>query len=322
METVLAMPPQPSPASRMPPANLRVRLKTSPLLRRMFPTRLVLRRAARRANDIFKQSPEVRRETATVMETIVAGTARSDEVAQLAQRYLVERSLDEAYTWQQWASPGTDAESAARLEETLNGDRGVVLSSCHTGPFFTSVPFFNTLGVVPFTVAGPWFFEEPSHDRWGRRLAVWQKRSGSRMILSSGSFPILSALLNRGEVVFLFFDMPGPHETRFLGKPVMLADGSARLAAQTDALVLPLRSRWSGYRVSLDVGEPLDPRDYAGPDELHDALARRHEQWILESPEAMTDPRSFGWGAGATPGSWSRPERTERSPPGGELTAT
>ncbi len=226
METVLAMPPQPSPASRMPPANLRVRLKTSPLLRRMFPTRLVLRRAARRANDIFKQSPEVRRETATVMETIVAGTARSDEVAQLAQRYLVERSLDEAYTWQQWASPGTDAESAARLEETLNGDRGVVLSSCHTGPFFTSVPFFNTLGVVPFTVAGPWFFEEPSHDRWGRRLAVWQKRSGSRMILSSGSFPILSALLNRGEVVFLFFDMPGPHETRFLGKPVMLADGA------------------------------------------------------------------------------------------------
>ena len=127
------------------------------------------------------------------------------------------------------------------------------------------------------------------------------------MILSTGSFPILSALLKRGEVVFLFFDMPGSHETRFLGKTAMLADGTARLAVQTDAVVLPLRSRSSGHRVSLDAGAPLDPREYADADELHSALAHRHERWILESPAAMADPRTFGWGAGATPQGWSRP---------------
>jgi len=322
MATVLAMPPRASAAARMPPAELRVRLKTSPLIRRMLPTRLVLRRAERRAREIWDQSPEGRRDATAVMEAIVSGTARSGEIEQLARRYVIERALDEAYTWQPWPTPAIDAESAERLRAVLAGDRGVLLSSCHLGPFFMSVPAFATMGVVPFTVAGPWFFETPTHDHWGRRLALWQKRSASRMVLSTGSFPILAALLERGEVVFLFFDMPGSHETRFLGKTATLADGSARLAVQTDAVVLPLRTRSVGHRVSLDVAAPLDPRDFAGAGELHAALARRHEQWILESPAAMADPRTFGWGAGATPQGWSRPERPAEAPRGGELAIT
>jgi lauroyl/myristoyl acyltransferase len=307
MATVLAMPPRASPAARMPPAGLRVRLKTSTPLRRMIPTRLVLKRAARRAREIWDQSPEGRRDAREVMETIVSGTPRSEEIEELARQYVIERALDEAYTWQPWPTPDIDAESAERLRDVFAGDRGVLLSSCHLGPFFMSVPAIATMGVVPFAVAGPWFFETPSHDHWGRRLALWQKRSASRMVLSTGSFPILSALLQRGEVIFLFFDMPGSRETRFLGKTAMLADGSARLAVETDAVVLPLRSRSIGHRVSLDAGAPLDPRDFAGAGELHAALARRHEQWILESPAAMADPRTFGWGAGATPLRWSRP---------------
>jgi len=316
MATVLAMPPRPSAASRMPSAELRVRLKTSTLLRRMIPTRLVLRRAARRAGEIWDQSPEGRLDARTVMETIVSGTPRSGEIEQLARQYVIERALDEAYTWQPWPTPEIDAASAERLRAALGGNRGVLLSSCHLGPFFMSVPAVATMGVVPYTVAGPWFFETPSHDHWGRRLALWQKRSASRMVLSTGSFPILSALLARGETIFLFFDMPGSHETRFLGKTAMLADGSARLAVESDAIVLPLRSRSIGHRVSLDVGAPLDPRQFAGARELHAALARRHEHWILESPAAMADPRSFGWGAGATPLEWSRPTRPAGSPPG------
>jgi lauroyl/myristoyl acyltransferase len=129
-------------------------------------------------------------------------------------------------------------------------------------------------------------------------------------------------VLERGDVVFLFFDMPGSHQTHFLGKPAMLADGTARLAFGTDAIVLPLRSRSAGHRVSLDVGAPLDPHDFADVSELHAALAGLHERWILESPQAMADPRSFGWGAGATPREWSRPASDGDSSRGGELAAT
>ncbi len=109
--------------------------------------------------------------------------------------------------------------------------------------------------------------------------------------------------------MLVFFDMPGPRETRFLGKPVMLADGSAQLAVRTDALVLPLRARRAGIHVWVDVGAPLDPRGFAGPEELHDALAAAHERWILKRPEAMEDPSSTGWEHGATPHAWTAPGR-------------
>jgi lauroyl/myristoyl acyltransferase len=247
------------------------------------------------------------------METIVAGTPRAHEITELAREHLIESEADRALFWQRWTTPRVDARSAARLREALSGDRGVLLSSCHIGPYHRSMSVLAALGCVPYAVAGPWFFEKPSPNYWGRRIARWRRGSSSRLIRSNGSFPILRALLERAELVFLFFDMPGPHQTRFLGKPVTLADGSARLALEADALVLPLRARRAGHRVWVDVAAPLDPRDFADVDELHDALAALHESWILELPAAMADPSSFGWAAGASAEAWIRPPSMNRS---------
>jgi len=87
----------------------------------------------------------------------------------------------------------------------------------------------------------------------------------------------------------------------------MLADGSARLAFEADALIVPLRARRAGHRVWVDIGTPLDPREFSGVEALHDALAVLHERWILEDPAAMADPNSFGWDHGAGPHAWIRP---------------
>jgi hypothetical protein len=322
MATVLALPARPTPAARLPPAPLTVRLKTSPWLRRALPTAIVVRRAVRRAHEIWEGNPEARRDAIEVMTAIVAGTSRAQDVEELARAYVVERTVEEARSWQPWPVPQIDAQSAARVREALEGERGVLLSSCHTGPFFLAVPAFASFGTFTFTVAGPWFFEPPSHDRWGRRLALWQKRSRSRMILSTGSFPTLSALLGRGETVFLFFDMPGPRETSFLGKRALLADGTARLAMETGALVLPLRIRSHGHRARLEVAPALDPHEFAGAEELHLALAARHEAWILDDPAGMSDPRSFGWGDGATAEGWTGPRRPDRRLPAPDLASS
>ena len=296
---------------RMPPASLRVRVKTSPWLRRLLPTRLVVRRAVRRGGMIWEQSPKAREDALVAMETIVAETPRAHEVAELAREHLIESEADRALFWQPWSAPSVDAQSIARLREVLSGDRGVLLSSCHLGPYHRSMSAFAALGHVPYAVAGPWFFEKPSPDYWGRRIARWWRGSCTRLIRSNGSFPILRALLEHGELVFLFFDMPGRHKTRFLGKPATLADGSARLAVQADALVLPLRARRAGHRIWVDVAAPIDPRDFANVDELHDALAALHESWILELPAAMADPRGFGWAQGATPEAWVHPNSVD-----------
>ena len=101
--------------------------------------------------------------------------------------------------------------------------------------------------------------------------------------------------------------MPGPCETHFLGKPAMLANGTAHLALMADALIVPMRARRVDHHAWADVDTTLDPRDFAGPDELHNALAVVHERWILENPAALQDPREIGWEAGATPQAWVAP---------------
>jgi benzoate-CoA ligase family protein len=297
---------RPSPP-RMPPAPLGIRVRTSPWLRSVLPARVAVARAERAGAKAWEHSEEAREDAIAAMRTIVAGTSRADDVDELARLYVIERAVDRALFWQQPWSAKLDATSAARLRDALCANRGVLLSACHLGPFYRlqcAPPFKRR---VSYLVPGPWFFEPPSSSYWGRRLARWHKGMKSHPVPAKGSFRVIHALLQRGESVFLFFDMPGPRDTRFLGKPAALAEGSAQLAVRADALVLPVRARRAGHRVWVDVAAPLDPRQLGGVDDLQHALAEQHERWILENPAAMEDPRATRSDDGATAPGWVSP---------------
>ncbi|MCW3019837.1 MAG: benzoate-CoA ligase [Solirubrobacterales bacterium] len=295
------------PAPRMPPAPLGTRVRTSPWLRSVVPVGVAIGRAERRGREVWERHTGERAQAIAAMEAILAGTARAGELPELARMSLVEGKIDRALFWQRPWSARLDAQSAERLEQALSADRGVVLSACHVGPYYRLQCLRQLDGPDTYLVPGAWFFEPPSSNYWGRRLARWRKGTHSRLVPAKGSFRIIQALLERGERVLLFFDMPGARETRFLGKPAMLADGTAQLATRADALVVPLRARRDGHRVWVDVAAPLDPRELAGVDELIDSLAALHERWILERPETMADPRTFGWEQGASAQAWLAP---------------
>jgi lauroyl/myristoyl acyltransferase len=293
----------------MPRAELRVRLRTSPGLRRLLPTRLVLRRATAKGRAAWENQMERERALAS-MNAILGGTPRAGEIEAGARRRLIEEEVQRALYWQPWRTSRVEETSAANLKRALSSNRGVLISACHLGPYFLQMSAMSSLGHHPCVVAAPWFFEDPTPDYWGRRLARWWQgiaKRNERLVYSVGAFPVLSALLEQDEVVLIYFDMPGGTRTDFLGKPVMLSSGSAKLAFKTEALVLPLRARRAGNRVWTDVFEPLDPRDFAGADELHRALAAVHERSIFELPETMEDPNRAGaWENGATDSEWVR----------------
>ncbi len=300
---------------RMPRATLRVRLGTSPAIRRMLPARLMVARAERKADRLWREQAPDRAYALRTMEAVVAGTEREAELEQIAERHLAEVQVWDELFWQPWTAPRVDPRSRELLLDTCTGERGVVLSACHVGPYFNKAIALVALGIEPYVVAGDFYFEEPSNDRWGRRVARWRRGSpGLPLVRPRGSFAVLAKVLARGEIVLVYFDMPGPRESRFLGKSAMLADGTARLAVETDSLVLPLRSYRDGHRLGLRAREPIDPRDFDGVDALHAELARNHEREILAEPEAMADPADFGWGAGATPQAWTRPPRENDHP--------
>ncbi len=299
---------QPPP---MPPVNLRVRLRTTPWLHGLTPAPLAIRRAERRGAENWERYPDERQRARAAMEAIVAGTERAQEAEALSRQYMVESEVHRMLFWRPLRTSRMSAESEAHLNDALGAGRGVLLSSCHTGPIFQTMSVIAARGRGAFCVAAPWFFEQPSHDQWGRRLARWWQVARARrehVIPSVGSYPLLRLLLEQSELVWLLFDMPGSRETHFLGKRIMVSSSSARLASETGALILPLRSRREGHKTWVDVEAAFDPNAYASPEGLHDALAAVHERWILAAPATLEDPRRQGaWEEHATASGWTRP---------------
>ena len=319
LEAALAAARRPLRSPAMPPASLPIRLRTSPALRRAIPTRLAVARAEVRGEHHWRHSSRTREDALRAMEAIVGNTERAPEAQALAHRHVIEEEVHRTLFWQPWRTANIDARSLERLQSALAGGRGVLFSNCHMGPMHLHVSALGVRGVRTHAVSAPWFFEAPSHDYWGRRLAHWWKRlehqrENERLVYSPGSIPVLRALLEAGEHVLIYFDMPGGRRTPFLGKPVMLATGTARLSIETGSVIVPLRAKRVGSSAWAEVGEALDPQNYSDADELQDALAATHGRWVLEQPETMEDPNRPGaWEGGASAVEWIRAGRDSPS---------
>ena len=73
--------------------------------------------------------------------------------------------------------------------------------------------------------------------RW--RRAKWHTDEGCTFIYPGGSYATLRAVLQRGGVCAIAFDVPGRRDTAFLGQRTGLATGIASLAVEVGVPVLP-----------------------------------------------------------------------------------
>jgi lauroyl/myristoyl acyltransferase len=287
------------------------RLLSTPRLRRLLPVRLDVAVAELRGRRAWEHNALARSESLAAMSAILGGTERASELDRLARDHLIEMHVRDVFFWRPWRAPRVDRESRANLAAAVASGRAVLASSCHIGPFFQSMGAVGSLGQRPWGIAGPWLFEEGAPGAWGRRIERWRAGvagQGERLVRSGGAFEQIAALLAESELVQIYFDMPGGRASHFLKKQVMLAGGTARLAKEADALVLPIHTRRRGHRAETSIGAAVDVRDYAGPDELHKALLLIHERAILLAPEQLENPNRDGaWAGAATADEWGTP---------------
>jgi len=259
------------------------------------------------------RSPDTLAGARQVNEPIIAGTEWESRAETVARRRLVEDRVREAGFWRaRW-----DRDSVVGLEHmhaALGQGRGVILSFAHTGCMFgTFSPLWTEAGRITYIVSGDWFFERPDGSDWSFRVEHWRRglaAAEGRIVPTGGSFDTVRALLERGDVVMLAFDMPGSMRMRFLGKDVALASGAAVAARETDSLVLPVRRRRRGLALEVQFAPAFDPRQFAGVEALQQALLAHHERWILERPAALENPsRPGAWHGTARADSWERPPR-------------
>lgn len=185
------------------------------------------------------------------MAAVLGGTAREDEVARLARRHVAARARGWELTWRIWELERVPVRDPDRLHEARASGRGLMLST-HRRKVF--------------------------HD------------AGIQLIYSTGCGMTLYKVLRRGGAVLMSMDMPGERRIRFLDKPVDMVDGTVQLATKTDALVLPVALMPLGRRWEIQIGEALDPRDFANPQELHLTLVSIHEKLIMAAPEHLENP--------------------------------
>ncbi|HMS62805.1 MAG TPA: hypothetical protein PKD63_11040 [Solirubrobacteraceae bacterium] len=237
----------------------------------------------------------------------VAGPAA--DLDRLARRHLARDEQRESFIARPALIPGMPADGAEHLRAAHEHRRGVIASFCHHGPFpGVGISVAEQTGAPVHPVAGAWLAGPMSADL-PERIRVWRAAyaaAGITPVDATGSFSRLRTILEDGEIITLAFDWPGTMPTTFLGRPVLMATGTARLAHRTGALVVPTRRSLRRWRPRTVFAPALDPRAHDDWEGLHRALAAVHEEWILEDPAALEDPRRTGaWGAGAVAEGWS-----------------
>ena len=295
----------------LPDAPLGVRIRTSPRLRRFVPNALAVARARRKAKRLWRRDPDLRARSRREVELIVSNTRWSERLEELAYLRAVENEIARTLLWQPWKVSCDSAASRTNMAEALSR-KSFIVSFCHLGPFHCVTVPLQRAGREIIYVSDPWIFEPPEASYWGRRVVrIRQGVAGkARHIAARGSYSTLRSLLREGAAVGIAFDVPGGRQTRFLGKEVWLADGTARLAAETGVAVIPARTRRVKGRVVCDYAEALLPEKLRTVEAIHDALAWVHEQFILEEPHCLEDPgRPGSWGAGATTTAWRKPSQ-------------
>ena len=237
-------------APRMPPASLRDAPATSPCCaaccRRRWWKRASAAAAAWERSPARTRARAARRWRRSSPAPRGPAQSRSSPARACRARGAQARSS---------GSRGHAASSRTSLGRARCERRSAAVAACCSAPAtsgrFLHVRRDRTRSGILYVVAGPGSSRSRATTYWGRRLARWRK--GTRAQASCrprGAFPLLRALLERGELGQLLLRHARPREHAFLGKPVMLADGTARLAFETDALVLPLRVAPRGTRTS------------------------------------------------------------------------
>ncbi len=265
--------------------------------RRRIPSPVAVAIAVARGRRAWRD-PQARAGARAAIDAIVGEVPERDA---LARRHLVETAVREELIWRPWQLSGARLEGRAHLEDALATGRGVIASFVHSGPFPGLAGALAAVTERPHALAGGWLFDRSDDEAEERRRLRWRANldeAGVSLIEAWGSYAAVAGLLRAGELVALGFDVPGTTETDFIGRRIALVSGTARLAFETGALVVPVwraRDRWRPLTIAAPA---VDPAAHATWQELHAALATIHSRWILARPAALENPCRPGWWGG------------------------
>ncbi len=274
--------------------SLPARLYASPRTHRLLPAGAALALAGWLGPAVRRhRNSAERRDGERFMADLLLHTSRAAEADELADRWLVEKSMLGELFWRPWLLKRSRILGREHYESVRRDDRGCLFVSGHIGGHWFVSPILLRGGIQHYAVSHPhhWEVLPPGY----RGLAKLHLRheylekplGGSRIILSDGPPERPLRLLEAGNSILIAFDVAGSAATPFLGRSVALAGGPATLAFRTKAPVIPAVPQRTGTRIDLRLFPAIDPAEYHDPVSLRAAIARAFEPVVLAHPESV-----------------------------------
>jgi len=262
--------------------TLPIRVYGSAWFHRLLPDPVALRLAALRGRLEWFVVPRRRAEALEL-----AGAIRGEASPRFARRRLIEDAVRAELQWRPGAYRRISVEGYERFEAArARSSAGVILANLHVGPFLGLMHAVAARGVKLYLPGGTWGI--PTVDglrgRWIATQNRWVEEAGCRWVPVGGSYPVLRALLERGETCLMAVDVPGELEVELAGRPARVRSGIARLALETGSPILPVVTLRRGWRFVGMIGEPIDPAGFADPATLTRHLVAVHAPVFLQEP--------------------------------------
>jgi lauroyl/myristoyl acyltransferase len=275
-----------------PSASLPARLYASKYTHRLLPAPIALALARMLGPGVrMRRDSEERRAGVSFMTDLLLYTPRADEAEELAERWLVEKSLVGELFWRPWLLKRSRILERERWDAAHQGGRGCLIVIGHIGPTWATSAILARHGLAHHLVVGAHYWDPPPPGYRGLSIQYRRREYGEtplvRLLSADGPPERPLELLEAGESVLIAFDVAGSAATPFLGRSVALAGGPATLASRSNAMVLPAVPERRGARIDLRLLPPIDPAEHRDPRSLRAAIAQAFEPVVLGRPEAV-----------------------------------
>jgi lauroyl/myristoyl acyltransferase len=284
------------------------RLRASEALRRFVPAPLAMAALDLGHRLAARRDPQRLAQARATMEAVVGGTHRERDLDRLAVRHLSAWARGWELMWRPWLLASMPVEGAKALRD-LEPGRGVIFSVPHFGPLVGVAALPRVVGPVHAAVGEHMVAAEAPagyHGYQNEQVRKVLRDFGFRMVRAMGSARTFTEVLEGGGRVLINLDVPGKAPVRFLGKPVELMNGTARLAIGTDSVIVPAVPLPRGRKWYVHLGAPLDPREHDSWEDLLQATVTAVEDLVLRAPEYFENPlRESGWAVADRTG-WRR----------------
>ncbi|MFL5820364.1 MAG: hypothetical protein ACJ76S_06740 [Solirubrobacteraceae bacterium] len=289
------------------------RLYARPELRRLVPLGVSVWLAGLRGRLEWRLSRSARTGALQRAAGMLGPGAPPREVTRLARQHLIELAIQTELSWRPWDARRMPLHGAENLDLARAGGRGAILATIHMGPMLNLAHAVVAHGHPGYASGGPTLAESPldgTEGRWWKTQMMWVEEAGCRWVGRGGSYELFRALLQRGELCWLNWDIPG-HTTlpvRVLGRTMAIGRGLGQLALETRAKVIP-GFVWREGRGQVGMlFPPIDPGEVADEGELHARMAAAVEAALgprlAQAHRGLA--RNLGRAAmGTEPGQWA-----------------